>query len=97
MEGMEFEAGLVAGYSGLDLDRAHGLVKRYLPKVGEPLWKQRLAAKQAAMIAAAHEKNTEMAFLSGKKSEECQCLALAFKKISYLAQREVEIMESRLK
>lgn len=89
---MEMEIGMVQEASGLEYDQAASLVQRYLPKIGEPLWKQRIAANAAATLAAANEKNAEIAFFSGNEdsARKFQALSLAFRKISDLAEREVQ-------
>lgn len=94
MEQREYEVSLVMAASGLDYNRAKSLVEKYLPKVGEPLWKQRLAANETAIQAAADAKNAEIFYFKGNEegAMEFQALSSAFSKISDLAKAEVDYM-----
>jgi hypothetical protein len=99
MQEMQFEAGLVAGFSGLNLDQTKRLVETYLPRVGEPLPRQREAAEEAAVLAKRFGRKAELSSSDGNEVHAMYYhrVHLAFQKISYLASREVEIMESRIK
>lgn len=88
------DVSLVMAASGLDYYQAESLVEKYLPEVGEPLWKQRIAANAAATLAAANAKNAEIAYFTGneEKAMEFQAISSAFAKISDLAKAEVDYM-----
>jgi hypothetical protein len=98
MDEMEFEAGLVAGHSGVYLNQAKRLVEVYLPRVGEPLEIQKMAAEKAAKMADIFRRKAE--YLANElgeldRADMAHQFSLAFEKISYLAGREVEIMTWR--
>ena len=99
MQQYSFEAGLVAGESGISLDEAQRLVQDWLPRVGEPIERQIAAAERAAAISEILRRKAENLAEAGEIpfSEKAWRFASAFRKISHLAQREVEIMREAMK